>query len=385
MRPNALAFVFIPFALLSGCRSTSCVPGQSVACAGVNSCSGFQTCSIGGAAFGPCVCGQPDGGGGNLDMAVQGAVDMSVSTAYPCAQLAAQICTSAMTCAPKVFQLDYESSAICNAVLTQQCMAGLAAGDTGLRDPVACIAAVGASCDAYLGFITGVLVPDACKRKIGSGIMGASCRYDSQCAAGYYCYGMATSPVPLCPGQCLQAGNPCNVDHDCDSDNGQRCVPTFQAGTPPTSDGNRICQTITRGVLGAACVAGTNVQCANGLGCDGNDTCQLLLAASASCDGANAPLCDFRKGDTCAPNPAGGGNICTPISVVGVGGQCGPVGAPPINQICSSYALCTGAPTLTCVARVQPDGACTAQPDNCYPGLRCTGGTCQTAPLTTCM
>src|SRR5258708_29672225 len=47
---------------LSECGSTptttgTCVPGQSISCAGGNGCPGFQVCMLDGKAYGQCVCG----------------------------------------------------------------------------------------------------------------------------------------------------------------------------------------------------------------------------------------------------------------------------------------------------------------------------------------
>src|SRR5713101_5778254 len=44
-----------------GSHLATCVPGESIACAGAGGCTGFQTCNSGGT-FGTCVCNGPDGG-----------------------------------------------------------------------------------------------------------------------------------------------------------------------------------------------------------------------------------------------------------------------------------------------------------------------------------
>jgi hypothetical protein len=272
----------------------------------------------------------------------------------------------------------YENASICTTVLTQQCMDSQAAGDTGSADPAACAAAI-ATCDAYFALVQDINVPPACRKKDGSGGNQAPCRFDSQCQAHFYCYATdSTHPTPLCQGTCLMGGTTCSFDHDCDLEANQRCVATFQAGSPPTSDANMVCQTVTYGAQGAACVANTNQQCQDGLGCDGNNKCQTLLATGASCDGANSTLCDTRKGDSCRADPNNpASQICTALAVVNVGAQCGTFGVPPTTQLCSSYAICTGTGTMTCAARVTMGQPCTASPNNCYPGLTCTGGTCQ--------
>src|SRR5439155_20473026 len=92
----------------------------------------------------------------------------------------------------------------------------------------------------------------------------------------------------------------------------------------------------------------------------------------------SSTLCDSRKGDSCHTDPNNvTAKICTPLHVVNIGAQCGAVGAPPVNQLCSAYAICGGGPPTTCNARVQQGQPCTATPGNCYPGLSCIGGTCQ--------
>jgi hypothetical protein len=334
-----------------------------------------------------------DGGmdGSVPDMTMTGDGPMQPDMAGPpvdCNAVATSICTNMQMCTPNLFTLAYESATICKSVVAAQCTANVAAGDNGVVDAVACQAALSASCTAY--FAAQLDTPAPCKRKLGSVPDQGACKFSSQCTAGEYCYKASSSsiPPPACPGVCqmaVAANQSCTIDSDCDTDNGARCVDTFMTGTPPTSDGFKICQPITRGAQGAACVAGSNTQCANGLGCDGNHTCQTLLAATASCDGANSTLCDARKGDTCQPDPQNpGAHVCTPIHVVMIGAQCGTFGSPPTMQLCSAYAICSGAGTMMCAARVMLNQPCTASPDNCYPGLVCTAGTCQTAPGPTC-
>src|ERR1051325_7100615 len=58
------AVVLAAAAATAGCghdaRSTACVPGQSIACAGVQGCAGHQVCKPDGSAYDDCLCG--DGG-----------------------------------------------------------------------------------------------------------------------------------------------------------------------------------------------------------------------------------------------------------------------------------------------------------------------------------
>jgi len=54
----------------SGGTGSSCVPGESKACAGPNACAGFQVCADDGARYGACQCG--DGGTGGTSGAATG-------------------------------------------------------------------------------------------------------------------------------------------------------------------------------------------------------------------------------------------------------------------------------------------------------------------------
>jgi hypothetical protein len=292
-----------------------------------------------------------------------------------CATIANARCSIFATCAPNIFRLSYENMSLCVSVATKACTDDVAAGDNGVQDPLACTAAVTASCDAFFASVQ--TPPAACKRKTGTVPDAGKCKFDSQCGAGEYCYYDAMG----C-GTCQQgtsAGGSCTVDHDCNTDLGLKCAESFVAGPPPSGDGMQICQAVSYGGAGAACYFGTNKQCTSGFGC-ANGMCVARLATGAPCDGAAATLCDARLGDSCQPDPAAPMNhVCTPIHVVLAGAQCGNVGTPPVFQLCSAYALCSGSAPTVCSLRVPEGAPCTATPDNCYPGFTCMAGMC-TAP-----
>jgi hypothetical protein len=299
-----------------------------------------------------------------------------------CAAEAASRCNMLATCEPKILMLAYENETICNQVITQQCSDNAAKGDNGVIDEAACDAALSASCSAYFD---GLLVPPAaCLRKTGNVPDQGKCFFDSQCTTGEYCYYNAGCGV--CQAA-TQAGSACNVDHDCDYDKGFRCAATFIAGTPPSSDGNNVCQKVTFGTSGAACIDGTNQRCASGFACNAaSNQCDQVLPTGTPCDGASATLCDSRIGDSCQLDPQNpAAHVCTAIRVAPIGGQCGLFGTPAIFQLCSSYAICSGSTApMVCAARVPKGMPCTSAPDNCDPGLTCVANACTPPAPTVC-
>ncbi len=72
-------------------QQAACTPGESIACAGENACTGFQVCSPDGGSFGPCQCGSTavssgastsagSGGGSSASSASSGATSSSASS-----------------------------------------------------------------------------------------------------------------------------------------------------------------------------------------------------------------------------------------------------------------------------------------------------------------
>jgi hypothetical protein len=285
-------------------------------------------------------------------------------SAPDCAAFANGLCTIQQSCLGPVFTLAFEDLATCKLAQTSTCLDSADAGNTGYADPTACLAALTASCDSY--FATGQNPPAACQPKHGSVGVDGGCTATGQCASHLVC----DTPMLHCAGKCVTtapAQTPCTFDSDCDVESGLRCVASFDAvnGT----DGTSICQMVSYGAANAQCFPGTNKQCAANVGC-ANMVCLPFLATNATCD-PTASLCDTRIGDSCVNNK------CTPIAAVHVNAQCGTVGG--TTQVCSSYALCDTT-TSKCEARVMSGGACTATPDNCWPGLQCMTGTCVKPP-----
>jgi hypothetical protein len=60
--PLLVVAAFVPTACGTGsaAKATPCAPGQSIACAGIHGCAGYQVCRSGGSGYGDCLCG--DGG-----------------------------------------------------------------------------------------------------------------------------------------------------------------------------------------------------------------------------------------------------------------------------------------------------------------------------------
>jgi hypothetical protein len=322
--------------------------------------------------------GTTNNGNNDLSMTTNnGNNDLAGTNNMPadCASIAASNCSIMKQCTPELFILAYENDTICKDQQTKACQTAQTSGDNGVMDPGACAAAVSASCDAYFSRVQSP--PAACQRKLGNVADQGKCSFDSQCGAGEYCYATTAG----CPGACQMASGAmgsCTTDHDCDTDNGYRCVATFDMTNG--SDGNPVCQQVTYGASATACFDGSNKQCANGFQC-ANKACSPVLAAGAPCDGAAASLCDLRRGHTCEVD-SNNNHVCTPPHVVQAGAQCGPVMS--FTQVCSAYAICGGGAPTTCQLRVTAGMPCTTVPDNCYPGLQCKAGTCQPPDPVTC-
>jgi hypothetical protein len=306
-----------------------------------------------------------------------------------CATYANAICGQLMTCDPLGLQLAYGDLATCKSVAAKDCNSSMGiTGTTGLADPAACATALTANCNSF--FETGSHPPLACQSKAGTVADGAACGYDAQCVAGDGCdLSQANFPDPRCmQGQCAAfaaTGDPCTQGNDdCDARTGDQCVATFKSGTPPTSDGNTVCQAVTYGANGAACVAGTNKDCQTGFNCVAN-ACAPVLAAGAVCDPTTNNNCDPRVHLTCelVPNSNPAAHKCTAPTVVVAGSQCGVVNN--VLQLCAGNLWCNTTVTPSvCAARVaQGNGCVTTNVNQCDFGLYCAKstdpnpGTCQ--------
>jgi hypothetical protein len=223
---------------------------------------------------------------------------------------------------------------------------------------------------------------------------GAACGYNEQCVAGEGCdLSNAAHPDPSCmQGVCsayAATGDGCIMETDCDPRIANHCVDTFMSGTPPTGDGTNVCQTVTYGGNGAACVNGSNKQCQAGFNCVAN-ACTPVLGVGTVCDPTTNNNCDTRIHLSCLPVPtAPTTHKCTAPTVVGTGSQCGTVSG--VVQVCRGDNYCnTSVTTPVCAARVaQGLGCVTTIANQCTFGLTCTKptdpnpGTCQ-VPVPVC-
>jgi hypothetical protein len=286
-------------------------------------------------------------------------------------------------------QLLYGDIATCQTVASAQCTASMGiTGTNGVNDPAACLSDLTSSCDSFFEIPSDP--PMACREKAGSVADGAACGYDAQCVAGDGCdLSNAQFPDPRCmQGVCAafaSTGSSCTPGNDdCDARVGNRCVATFQSGNPPTSDGTTVCQAVSYGGNGVACVAGTNHDCRTGFNCVAN-ACSPVLGMGSVCDPTNNNNCDPRLSLSCLPVPNSSPTAykCTAPKVVVSGSQCGVLNG--VTQVCAGNLWCnTGANPSVCAAKVAQGGGCvTANAGQCAYGLHCAGpnepnpGTCQ--------
>jgi hypothetical protein len=291
-------------------------------------------------------------------------------------------------------ELSFGDQATCKTVLSQGCSTnpGLAA----VNDATACLTALTTSCTSY--WETSAHPPTACRNKAGTVADMAACGYNEQCVAGDGCdFTGVTHTDPSCMlGTCTAYAlttESCIMETDCDPRVGDHCVETFVSGTgssPPKGDGNTVCQNVTYGGNGAACVNATNKQCQTGFNCVAN-ACTPVLGVGTVCDPTTNNNCDPRIELTCAkvPNSTPAVYKCTAPTVVGTGSQCGVVSG--VTQICKGNLYCnTSVTPNVCAARVAKDGGCvTSIANECTFGLACAKptdpmpGTCQ-VPVPVC-
>lgn len=337
--------------------------------------------------------GNDSGGTGN---------DSGGTTGVDCAAIANASCSRFLACAPQQFQLQYESEAICREIQTAACMLGVGANipDTnGVMDQAACTAALNASCDSFFENRPAYVAFPACKPRPGRRALNDRCGVDNQCGTGMnsqgqtvqlYCFGTPLPTVACNNGNCsppdraMSGRNTCRnstTGRDlCDLWNGYQCVNDFRAEFDAGLSGTQ-CQLVTYGGAGAECLANSTKQCLTGFVCGTNRRCQAVLGMGATCM-PNADLCDTRLGLRCLQDQ-NGQNTCLPPAVVRVGAQCN-ITVQGRMQVCSNVAICNMATPRVCELRKRLGEPCTAQPDNCFPGLTCRNGMCAAPMPPTC-
>jgi hypothetical protein len=320
--------------------------------------------------------GQGGGIGGGLGsgggITGTGGGGSSITADQACTSSAAARCMQQQTCAPNTLAVDYGDLTTCQARLKANCLASLAAADTG-----ATIEGVAACATAYAGWtcpdwVNGV-TPAACLAAQGTLTQGAPCAFNGQCVTSF----CAVARGANC-GSCANApavGTPCGGGIGCGAVASLYC------------DANsNTCQALVTDA-GLFCDAGS---CGYGLGCviptgSTSGTCQALGAvADAGCDSAQhtAPTCRHDLGFSCVRKH------CTQDAVVNAGQVCGLDLDAGVVIECAASGACIedGGSLLGSCAAPQPEGtACnTAAGAVCFLPARCVssdGGTTDGGPV----
>jgi hypothetical protein len=319
--------------------------------------------------------------GSVTDLGVDGGVD-------PCVQLGTARCNQLSACNPIGLRALYGDLASCISATMTQCQTNPARTHTsGPTDTAACLAAATASCDSYFEEVAHSA--PGCRFGAGSIADGATgCGYDVQCGVGEHCdLSTATFMDPRCMlGTCrptVATGAACTQATDCDYPRGVTCVASA-SGTPIASDGMLVCQSITYGGAGAACVDGTNRSCQAAFYCGPSHTCVAKLGEGQPC---NPALCDDRIDLECVVPSGTTTPVCTARTVVPSGAQCGIVNG--VLHSCYGNAYCDTTTTpSTCHPRVAAGGGCVATIHfECASGLTCdqATGMCSPPAAPTCM
>jgi len=320
--------------------------------------------------------------------------DGSVDPATPEAQAAAS-CSSLVQCTPAVYRALYgetgDDLSVCEGVLTRAYReAGVpdpTAVPTGatLVDEAACRQAT-QSCDPNGGtplivranglVDQGLGIVEECRFVRGDGAPATTCSASWECAEGLYCQTQG-----FCEGMCgsvRSAGTEClmNLNEDpCNNEEGQYCLRVYEASgvdfpTHFDPDENPTCTALTEFQdVGEACALQTELQCAAGLFCNADFTCQSFQDAGDPCD--VELICNAAEGLQCLPAPSGSGTTCQLPLIAAIGSQCGTVeenGQDVVYTCASSIAFCND--DSECQALLEFGENCGAD-DGCQPPFVC--------------
>jgi hypothetical protein len=286
-----------------------------------------------------------------------------------CQQQADAMCNRLDACVENGTSLRYTDHGTCVARQKANCLASLAAPDTGnsAANVQTCAASIlTVSCADFVNTSASFCGPPAGKRADGQ-----PCAFSGQCLSAF-CALSKSSTCGVC-AHTTATGDACD-QHVCSR--GQECVANA-------------CQ--VPGTIGATCDA--NHPCGYQLSCV-TSTASCVPAGTvvgASCESAHAtmPGCDPDSALVCDPM----NKICATSIYAGAGQPCGLVGTNIV--LCHAASLCFGAQGKTpgtCKAYALEGQACdTDAGPTCMAPARCilsgaagTAGTCQLATAATC-
>jgi hypothetical protein len=174
----------------------------------------------------------------------------------------------------------------------------------------------------------------ACATPAGPGPIGSPCGVASECQTGY-CAVTVTSVCATCQ-PIPKIGDPCRANFEC----GHALICVIPSGMTSGTCTARV-------PVDGPCLTGV-APCGSGLSCVGENTstgdmgtCEPAGVENDMCDvlKQDLPACDNSRGLSCLP--AGMGRTCQPMTLVGPGEMCGPMGVMFTSfQQCTAGALC---------------------------------------------
>ncbi len=300
-----------------------------------------------------------------------------------CSDSAIASCMMRDACHVNQVTIAYRDMSTCIARAKANCVASLAAMDTG-RTPAneeACAKAyVSASCTDFLQNTIA-----ACHAPVGTRLLGASCTFPAQCQSAF---------CSFVPGAaCGTCATPTAI--------GQSCATTQCSSGQVCVTATSTCQAY--GDTGASCSHSS--ECQVGFECVGFSstvigTCMRAAeSAGAACDRKAGPTCDYLKGLYCSFLPGMTAGTCVSEVDAPATQFCGPTAGsgstPSSNTICVGASECVTPSTTntgTCVADAADGAACdSVNGPFCMSPARCvaaavgvTTGTCQLPDPTKC-